>query len=108
MRHMDPFLLVLPLHHWRELAFPYLRRSIPVAGLVTYPHSPHPSIPEEVSDPMIVIFRQATEYKKIVANSGIDPTSILFPLAHLGMARAYGMIENKHVNRKQHRTLLMS
>jgi DNA-binding winged helix-turn-helix (wHTH) protein/tetratricopeptide (TPR) repeat protein len=31
----------------------------------------------------------AVEYRKILANQGIDPLSPLYPLAHLGMARSY-------------------
>jgi Tfp pilus assembly protein PilF len=31
----------------------------------------------------------ASEYKKILANPGVDPVSSMFPLAHLGLARAY-------------------
>jgi len=31
------------------------------------------------------------EYRKVLDNPGIDPTSVLYPLAHLGLARAYAM-----------------
>ena len=31
----------------------------------------------------------AGEYQKILSNQGVDPLSLLYPLAHLGMARAY-------------------
>jgi DNA-binding winged helix-turn-helix (wHTH) protein/Tfp pilus assembly protein PilF len=35
------------------------------------------------------------ELQKIITNPGIDPVSILSPLAHLGLARAYSMEGNK-------------
>jgi tetratricopeptide (TPR) repeat protein len=42
----------------------------------------------------------ATEYSKVLDNPGIDSTSVLYPLAHLGMARALAMqgknVESRH------------
>jgi eukaryotic-like serine/threonine-protein kinase len=38
--------------------------------------------------------RAAAEYQKILDNPGIDPLSPLYPLAHLGLARAY-----RHANK---------
>lgn len=35
------------------------------------------------------------EFRKILDNPGIDCTSVLYPLAHLGMARAYAMEHRK-------------
>jgi eukaryotic-like serine/threonine-protein kinase len=35
------------------------------------------------------------EFQKIIKNPGIDPVSILYPLAHLGLARAHSMDGNK-------------
>jgi tetratricopeptide (TPR) repeat protein len=35
------------------------------------------------------------EFQKIITNPGIDPVSILYPLAHLGLARAYSLEGNK-------------
>lgn len=36
----------------------------------------------------------ASEYQKILANPGIDPVDVLYPLAHLGLARALAL-QNK-------------
>jgi tetratricopeptide (TPR) repeat protein len=35
--------------------------------------------------------KAATEYQKILDRHGIDPTSQLYPLARLGLARAYAL-----------------
>jgi tetratricopeptide (TPR) repeat protein len=37
----------------------------------------------------------AAEYKKILANPGVAPTSLLYPMAHLGLARSYAL-QNHH------------
>lgn len=36
----------------------------------------------------------ATEYRQVLDNPGIDPLSPMYPLAHLGLARAYAMNGN--------------
>jgi DNA-binding winged helix-turn-helix (wHTH) protein/tetratricopeptide (TPR) repeat protein len=46
------------------------------------------------------------EYKKVLANPGIDPTSILYPLARLGLARSYAMLENTSASRTQYQAFL--
>jgi eukaryotic-like serine/threonine-protein kinase len=35
--------------------------------------------------------KAAVEYQKILDHQGLDPVSIDFPLAHLGLARAYAL-----------------
>jgi DNA-binding winged helix-turn-helix (wHTH) protein/tetratricopeptide (TPR) repeat protein len=47
-----------------------------------------------------------SEYKKILANPGIDPTSVLYPLAYLGLARSYAMLGNTSASRTQYETFL--
>jgi len=42
------------------------------------------------------------EYLKIVANRGVDPVSILYPLAHLGLARAFAMEGNSARSRNEY------
>ena len=46
------------------------------------------------------------EYKKILGNRGIDPTSVLYPLAHLGMARSYAELGNTSASRDQYEAFL--
>jgi DNA-binding winged helix-turn-helix (wHTH) protein/tetratricopeptide (TPR) repeat protein len=46
------------------------------------------------------------EYRKILANPGIDPTSILYPFAHLGLARSYAMLGNTSASRNQYEAFL--
>ena len=46
------------------------------------------------------------EYKKILANRGIDPTSVLYPLAHLGMARSYAALGDTSASRGQYEAFL--
>ena len=46
------------------------------------------------------------EYKKILSNRGIDPTSILYPLAYLGVARSYAALGNKAASRGQYEAFL--
>jgi len=46
------------------------------------------------------------EYKKILANRGIDPTSVLYPLAYLGMARSYAALGNASASRSQYEAFL--
>jgi tetratricopeptide (TPR) repeat protein len=43
-----------------------------------------------------------TEYNKILANPGIDPSNVLYPLAHLGAARAYAMRRNAAASRREY------
>ena len=40
--------------------------------------------------------------QKILANPGIDPLSPLYPLAHLGLARAYAMENNQAASRREY------
>jgi len=47
-----------------------------------------------------------SEYQKVLANPGIDPTSILYPLAHLGLARSYAMLGNTSASRTQYEAFL--
>jgi len=46
------------------------------------------------------------EYKKILGNRGIDPTSVLYPLAHLGMARSYAALGDTSASRGQYEAFL--
>ncbi len=46
------------------------------------------------------------EYKKILENRGIDPTSILYPLAYLGVARSYAALGNTSASRRQYEAFL--
>ena len=46
------------------------------------------------------------EYKKIIENRGIDPTSVLYPLAYLGMARSYAALKNTSASRGQYEAFL--
>jgi DNA-binding winged helix-turn-helix (wHTH) protein/tetratricopeptide (TPR) repeat protein len=45
------------------------------------------------------------EYWKILLNRGIDPVSVLYPLAHLGMARAYVLEKDTRRSRKEYEEL---
>lgn len=45
------------------------------------------------------------EFKKILDNPGIDCTSVLYPLAHLGTARAYAMENRKGESRHEYEAL---
>jgi DNA-binding winged helix-turn-helix (wHTH) protein/tetratricopeptide (TPR) repeat protein len=47
----------------------------------------------------------AEEYRKILTNPGIDPVSPLYPLAHLGLARAYAMQNRTQESRKEYEAL---
>jgi DNA-binding winged helix-turn-helix (wHTH) protein/tetratricopeptide (TPR) repeat protein len=42
------------------------------------------------------------EYQKVLANPGIDPLSPLYPLAHLGLARANAMKNNQAASRSEY------
>ena len=44
----------------------------------------------------------ALEYQKIISNPGVDPLSILYPLAHLGLARVYATEKNNSASRKEY------
>jgi len=43
-----------------------------------------------------------TEYQKILANPGLDPVSPMYPLGHLGLARAYAMLGKAPESRKEY------
>jgi len=46
------------------------------------------------------------EYTKILGNRGIDPTSVLYPLAYLGRARSYAALGNTKASRGQYEAFL--
>jgi len=46
--------------------------------------------------------RAADEYQKILSHRGVDALSILFPLAHLGLARAEAQMGNKSASRAEY------
>lgn len=46
------------------------------------------------------------EYQKVLANPGIGPVSVLYPLAHLGMARAEAMRHDPAASRRECEALL--
>ncbi|MDR3385879.1 MAG: winged helix-turn-helix domain-containing protein [Rudaea sp.] len=46
--------------------------------------------------------RAAAEYRKIIANRGVDGLSILYPLAYLGLARAEARIGDKTASRTEY------
>jgi DNA-binding winged helix-turn-helix (wHTH) protein/tetratricopeptide (TPR) repeat protein len=48
------------------------------------------------------------EYKKILGNRGIDPTSVLYPMARLGLARSYAALGNKEASRAQYDAFLQT
>jgi hypothetical protein len=47
-----------------------------------------------------------TQFQKILSNPGIDPVSILYPLAHIGVARAYALQGNKAASKREYQTFL--
>jgi DNA-binding winged helix-turn-helix (wHTH) protein/tetratricopeptide (TPR) repeat protein len=47
----------------------------------------------------------AVEYQKILANQGVDPTSPLYPLAYLGLARADALENHKAESREEYEKL---
>ena len=50
--------------------------------------------------------KSAAEYQKILDHRGIDPASVLYPLAHLGLARAYALQGNKDKARTAYQDFL--
>jgi DNA-binding winged helix-turn-helix (wHTH) protein/tetratricopeptide (TPR) repeat protein len=44
----------------------------------------------------------AQDYRLILDNQGVDPLSPLYPLAHLGLARAYALASNKTGSRSEY------
>jgi tetratricopeptide (TPR) repeat protein len=48
----------------------------------------------------------ATQFQKIVDNRGVVPASIYWPLAHLGLARAYAVTGESHKSLAQYREFL--
>ena len=46
--------------------------------------------------------KAAIELRKIADNPGIDPTSVLYPMAHLGLARAYAAAGDRAASRKSY------
>ena len=73
-----------------------------------------PAIPYELADYSVLTQRgeaclraqkaemAADQYKKIIANPGVDPVSCLGPLAQLGLARAYAQENNKTASRHEY------
>ena len=47
----------------------------------------------------------AAEYKKILANPGVDPGRWTYPLAHLGLARAYALSGDTTASRNEYAAL---
>ena len=44
----------------------------------------------------------AAEFAKIVKNQGVDPISPYYPLAHVGLARAYALQSDKANSRREY------
>jgi predicted Zn-dependent protease len=44
----------------------------------------------------------AREFQKILKNQGVDPISPYYPLAHIGLARAYALQGDKAVSRREY------
>jgi DNA-binding winged helix-turn-helix (wHTH) protein/tetratricopeptide (TPR) repeat protein len=73
-----------------------------------------PATPYEVVDYNVPILRgeaclrahhpemAAVEYQKVLANRGLDPVSHLYPLARLGLARAYALQNHKAESREEY------
>jgi predicted Zn-dependent protease len=73
-----------------------------------------PAMPYELADYNVLMQRAGAylqagrpgmavhDYLKVLANRGVDPVSILYPLAQLGVARAYAMENNKVVSRSEY------
>lgn len=84
-----------------------LRRGKPLEALQALdPASPYELADYDVLAEAATAYQQAgqperarLEYRKILAHRGLDPVSILYPLAHLGMARAYAMDKNDVTSR---------
>jgi eukaryotic-like serine/threonine-protein kinase len=50
--------------------------------------------------------RAAAEYRKIIANRGVDGLSILYPLAYLGLARAEAQMHDQSASREEYEHFL--
>jgi len=73
-----------------------------------------PAMPYEMADYTVLMQRAGAylqagqpsmalhDYLKVLANRGVDPVSALYPLAQLGLARAYAMENNKVVSRSEY------
>jgi len=73
-----------------------------------------PAVPYELADYTVLMQRAEAylqagrmgmavhDYLKVLDNRGVDPVSVLVPLAHLGLARAYAMENNKVVGRSEY------
>ena len=83
----------LPLDAIAELqpALPYELRNFEVPSLLGQAY-----LEAKMPD------RAAAEYRKILANHGVDGLSILYPLAYLGLARADAQMSNKPASRKEY------
>jgi DNA-binding winged helix-turn-helix (wHTH) protein len=78
-----------------EIARPYEMRDYNILSLRAEAY-------RKAGQPAIAV----SEYQKIIANRGIDPTSILYPLAYLGLARSYAMLGNTESSRTQYQAFL--
>jgi DNA-binding winged helix-turn-helix (wHTH) protein/Flp pilus assembly protein TadD len=73
-----------------------------------------PAMPYELADYSVLMQRAGAylqagrpgmavhDYLKVLANRGVDTVSALYPLAQLGLARAYAMENNKVVSRSEY------
>jgi eukaryotic-like serine/threonine-protein kinase len=87
-----------------------LRRGRPLDAIAAL----EPATPYEMRDYAVAALRgeayqQAgrpdmalTEFNKILNNPGIDPPNVLYPLAHLGAARAYAAKQNEAASRREY------
>ncbi len=76
-----------------------------------------PSTPYELADYAVPTLRgeaylqaqrpqmAAEEFKKILANPGVDAISTRYPLAHLGLARAFALLSNPAESRNEYEKL---
>ena len=86
-----------------------MRRGKPLDAIAAL----EPAIPYELADYAVpsqlgAAYLQAGqpdnavhEYRKILLNRGVDPVSVLYPLAHLGMARAYTLEKDTRRSRSE-------
>jgi hypothetical protein len=50
----------------------------------------------------------AREFQKILKNQGVDPISPYYPLAHIGLARAYALEGDNAASRREYEAFLAS
>jgi predicted Zn-dependent protease len=73
-----------------------------------------PALPYELADYTVLMQRAEAylqagqpdmavhDYQKVLVNRGVDPVSALYPLAHLGLARAYVLGNNNVHSRNEY------